>query len=517
MMSQIAWSVIFLSSTVICVFLYKFSLNPKREIFKKILLAFLGSIASLSLLNYCIDLSSDPKEWKKKFRMYWTERSDPYDLMFYYVNTKYFKEIGYFDLYPLLIHTAYRKNLAPFLYKSDRVQLQDKDGYYWSPFEELVRDKGRYKQIRDRFSPTRWDGFLKDIKILLQKDQWESRRWINFFWDHGFNGSPTWIALFTPITNIIPIQSVKLLCLLDAALLFFALLWIGKLYGLFPAFISITFLFNSFATEWPDIGLVFGRYDFVAFLIFTFIFLDKNKALSAGLAFGLAAAFRYLPLFALPLLAFRVLGSANEPVSASTKLTRNFLAISLATFLFGHIAASLLYPTINETFYYKMTSHGATEYLTRGKLGFQLALSWDGSFEQKKIGEERKSVIAARSYLSYLLATILSLLILPHAYKRPVKESIGLSILLVYLWLMPSYHYYILFLLPLLSFATSERIVDFITDITALLMIETMVATLRFTIPDSPVSITSAWCCAIGAYVLYLSARSSQSLLRATR
>lgn len=467
---------------------------PPRRSWRTLLLV---GIAILSFVNYVSSWDRTPSRIWRDVQHATLSRIDPYDLTFYYLNTKFFDEIGYYDLYPLLLHTVSEYKISPFPYASDRVLLQNNKGFYWKGYEELLRENDSFAHIRDRFTHERWNEFISDLTYLttIQREGWKNkRRWTNFFWDHGFNAGPVWVAAAARVCALVPIERIKFLCTLEALLLYATIVFLGVILGADIAAISFIVLWNSFSTEWPTIGVGIGRYDYLILLIASCLFAIKGKNRLAGMSFGIAAAFRYLPVVALPVVALR--WYFDKKRGNPTEASGNFLVSCVGTLLIVHLGAMAILPPGTFTDYrHKMKAHSATENLTRGKVGLQLAMSWDGSLDQKQITEERKSIMKVQAPIFMIGATLLSAGVVLAALGMPIAVQVSLFPLITFIWLMPSYHYFVLFVLTIIGTHYMGRTSRFWRSICfALLAGEAIARFARLEWLDAQVTTTSIWC-----------------------
>lgn len=499
-MTKLEWSAILLLSAAALLLLEEFPGIRRRILFRFGYIL----IATLSIINYMSDLGSPPHRVSREIVAYIGERVDPYDLTFYYLNTKYFPEIGYYDLYPLLLKTAYDGRFAPFKFRSDKLQLQSDEGYFWRSYEEVMKDEVGYATIRSRFSDDRWLEFLSDTRYLLDRQRgWNPKRWTNFFWDHGFNASPVWLTLMRPLTAIVPVTWVKFLCLADLFLLCAALTVAGMLIGSRPVLLAVTLLATSFSTEWPPIGLVMGRYDFVACLILAVALLARGRVALAGICWGLAICARYIPVAALPFVIAIWLArrGREEGKQAAVLLT---WTVSVSLLLHCWAVAALPAGSISR-FFEKMIGHTSVEHLTRGKVGLALAVSWNGDMQQRQIDEPRKQRITVLKPFIYSVALFLMIGLLLAIVRLPLAAALSWLPFAMFLWMMPSYHYFVLFILPLLADRElNERAGGIMVKIGGgVLVIEAIVRILRIGLPRAPVSVTSLWCVLIALLVIW--------------
>ncbi|MBW2278487.1 MAG: hypothetical protein JRF63_13420, partial [Deltaproteobacteria bacterium] len=129
----------------------------------------------------------------------------------YYVGAKYFAELGYTDLYAatLLADDEWRERKQNATAEERRQlstvsdfghirQTRDMRTYLRIPRKSAVADFER-----TNFSDERWEQLGKDTRALRAFLDDES--WRGVLTDLGFNPSPAWTVLGTPVANLIPI------------------------------------------------------------------------------------------------------------------------------------------------------------------------------------------------------------------------------------------------------------------------------------------------------------------------
>ena len=186
-----------------------------------------------------------------------TKRLDTYDLIHYYLNAKYFEELGYYDLYPAILLADLEESGPHFRRHSPVYMAQSDAGHALEPLEHAF-ERGRVVK-ETRFTPERWDDFTHDM-LHIQRDyprEWTSRMWTQMIHDHGFNGTLVWTLVAQPITQVVPVESIKWLCQIDLFLMVAALALIGRAYGLQVAAWLLLWLTCSYSMRWPTIPWAF--------------------------------------------------------------------------------------------------------------------------------------------------------------------------------------------------------------------------------------------------------------------
>ena len=142
-----------------------------------------------------------------------------WELYHYVVGAKYFRELGYQDLYRCsTVADAEVLGVDGVRGRSIRNQATSRIEPAETVLEEAARCGGR-------FSPGRWSAFKADIGWF--KRQMPPSRWQEAQQDHGFNATPVWLVAGSPLANLMPVStlSVTTLALLDPLLLL--VMWIA--------------------------------------------------------------------------------------------------------------------------------------------------------------------------------------------------------------------------------------------------------------------------------------------------
>ena len=138
------------------------------------------------------------------------EKYDTYDLMHYYLNAKYFDELGYYDLYPACMLADLENDGPHFKRQGSLYMAQNDAGHGRMPISHGV-ERGR--KVREQyFSPDRWAAFEHDFLALQRTgpSQMNDKLWRQMIIDHGYNGTPAWTVMARPIANLVPVESIKL-------------------------------------------------------------------------------------------------------------------------------------------------------------------------------------------------------------------------------------------------------------------------------------------------------------------
>jgi hypothetical protein len=121
------------------------------------------------------------------------------DVYHYYMGSKYFSEVGYFDLYHCTLMALVDSGVED---RFDLPEVRDmRTLRMHSPESALFAAR----ECKQQFAPERWTSFTADVAWF--ESGFDARRWHVTLRDHGYNPSPVWNAIGVAITSRIPLGS----------------------------------------------------------------------------------------------------------------------------------------------------------------------------------------------------------------------------------------------------------------------------------------------------------------------
>lgn len=215
-----------------------------------------------------------------------------HDIYHYVLGTKYFAELGQFDLYPAtviaLAELTSVKNIENIFFRDVR-DYSLKRGY-------LVLEKA--DQIKAEFLPARWKNFKADVKAIFQYyDRYEGKLDPTaLLVDHGYNPSPVFSLIGYLINNDIEVNENNLLFLsyIDRILLLITIITLCLTFSL-EAALLVAIAFFLFPAGWDWIGGSFLRYFWFTSFVFGISALQRKRYIYAGMCFGLSASLTGFP------------------------------------------------------------------------------------------------------------------------------------------------------------------------------------------------------------------------------
>jgi len=418
-----AWKVVICLATMLLVMGW-------RWLPRKLGIGLLGGLTLWATVNYA---RYDTELVESKY--------DTYDLMHYYLNAKYFDELGYYDLYPACL-AADLDNDGPYFKKQGVLYMAQNHAGHGRMLIEHGVERGQW--VREhKFTPERWDAFEHDFLVLQRTGpSMTDKLWRQMIIDHGYNGTPAWTVMARPFAQLVDVENIKLLGYLDLALLVAATGAVAWAYGGPTAMFAWLFLMVTYSVRWPTITWAFFRYDYVAALMVGMAALKKGHHAIAGLLTAFAATMRFFP-------AMWLYGPGMKGFAGLTrKKVHKPLLVLAGAFFVGAIAiegatVAVLGSDTVEVHFENMVDHNSSEQLSSRRIGLALALPYRGELNPKFIEPERKEAIEAQKPLRYGIAVIVMLLLGWGLRRADDDETYALGFIPFFLLTTASYYYYV--------------------------------------------------------------------------
>lgn len=215
--------------------------------------------------------------------------NDHTDTAYYYTNSKYLPELGYYGLYAAAL-TCDRERGSP--RTRDIRQARDLRDYELRPVADIL---AHGQEVKAGFTPERWAGFCHDITYFLDRLSKKDLA-SNFFVDHGYNPPPTWTVGGGLLANLAPVEQLKWICLVDVGLVAGMFAVLGWAFGLETALWAMLFFVTTFSGRWPILGMALLRFDWVVMLVVSMALQARGHAFLGGAALAYAALNRIFPV-----------------------------------------------------------------------------------------------------------------------------------------------------------------------------------------------------------------------------
>ena len=212
------------------------------------------------------------------------------EMFHYYLGAKYFKELGYFELYnAVIVADAEQDNaLARLPFYTDLTNYQN------ARRETALENADIVKGL---FSKERWDAFKHDVSFF--REATATPRFPGLFFlvmDHGYNASPVSTFVLGILTNVIPVTHLSLLAVLDVLLVAAMIVLVFRTFGFgMGALFSIYFFVNIL----NDNGYISGgllRYDWLFCIVVAVCLLERGRYAASSFFLTASAMITIFPV-----------------------------------------------------------------------------------------------------------------------------------------------------------------------------------------------------------------------------
>jgi hypothetical protein len=230
-----------------------------------------------------------------------------HDVFHYFVGAKYFPELGYRDLYACTAEAEAESGFP------QRVRLRAQRDLTTNRLESGEHALAQGADCPKHFGARRWDDFRHDVAYFANGRTVPD--WHRVLKDHGFNASPTWIALAHLMSEQLQANEHTIghrnaafggiVGALDPLLLLAAAGVAVWAFGIrTTSLVAVAFACNPFA-EFSWVGGGFLREAWLSALLIGLCLLKKERFALGGFCLAFSALLQLLPLptLALPLLA----------------------------------------------------------------------------------------------------------------------------------------------------------------------------------------------------------------------
>ena len=244
----------------------------------------------------------------------------------YYLGSKYFKEIGYTELYECTAVAEVDLGRGAAVAKRD---LRDLHVNLIKPIKDtyVLSDPGKCK---NKFTPERWEAWKKDVDWFYHSSV--GSYWDNMQKDHGYNPPPVWgmtgklFASFAPAGDTF----FKILSMIDVAFHVGVVLLFYWAFGFRIMAIATVFWGCNAPANFYWTGGAFLRQDWLFLLVAAVCCARKRKFALAGAALTWSSLLRVFPMIFFGgwgiMVLFEIIrrvrfGTTGEPQAATGKLS----------------------------------------------------------------------------------------------------------------------------------------------------------------------------------------------------
>lgn len=214
-------------------------------------------------------------------------RVQSWNVFHYWLNSKWFAQLGYFDLYSCAIQVE--DEVAGFPIWFGGGVKRDLNTYQFIPRDQLENCPRRL------FTNEQWAEFGNDLEWLRGRPADNDLLWYLVMLDKGLNVTPTWLALSERLAQVQPGSWQFWLFLYGDFLgLLVALLVVWRVYGLERAALLAIFITTWFGTFNQIMGH-WWQYEWLGLTLIGLAAWKKGWPVPAGICLAVATAMRIFP------------------------------------------------------------------------------------------------------------------------------------------------------------------------------------------------------------------------------
>ena len=375
-----------------------------------------------------------------------------WNLFHYVLGTKYFHELGYYDLYGGLL-LADEANAAA---NGDSGVLirapltRDLHSYDFVPVPNALAD-AHQRGLRQRFTGARFAELRRDLATILR--QRPADFWHEPIRDRGFNPSPVWLLLHQPLLNLVDVsheRTLLFLCLGQNLLFLFTFWGVYRAFGGRAVLLFVAFFYLYFGNGGRPFGGYFS-YDWFLLTTWAIVLHARQRFATAALLLGYAAMMRGFPiLFALypavqwtAAIARRRWPARRHSVFLGTLVVTCAALFGLSCFAGSGVAGSGV--EVWTAWLDKIAIHRHHHILTESRIGLQYLFAQDyaGGQWELPLGQ-REALVAALAPAYRVTAAALTFLLALTMVRCRDREGMVLGILAVFFLSVLSRYYFAL-------------------------------------------------------------------------
>jgi hypothetical protein len=405
------------------------------------------------------------------------------EMFHYYLGSKYFKELGYYELYNAVIvaDTEQDNALARLPFYTDLKTYQN------TQRETVLKDIDR---VRNLFSKERWDAFKYDVSFFKKATGMpRSPGLIFLLMDHGYNASPASTFILSILTNAIPVTHMRLLAWLDVVLVIAMIELVFRTFGFDMGALFSVYFFVNILNDHDYISGSLLRYDWLFYIVVAVCRLERGRYASSSFFLTLSAMMRVFPAVLFYGIGVTIFQKVKTTRTVDKKFTRFILTAGVTALVLFLLPAVQLGSVVQpwKDFAAKTALHDSGVYVNhlglRGIILFEPSqLSLDRFVETYKTDysddivrhwqdvkeQEFKQKKGAIVYFSVAVLVCLTAIIWKR--KEHDSESVLWPLLLIYTMSYPSHYYYTFLCLFILLFFRRTNALSAFVPVCLLLM-----------------------------------------------
>jgi len=360
-----------------------------------------------------------------------------WNVFHHYMGSKYFAELGYYDLYAQLLRADDEVDIG----LRDIVQARDLHTYDLRPRSVITAQADP-----DAFTPERWREFQGDASLFV--DHASDRLFARMMTDHGYNATPFANTFYSWLSNTFSIRDPVARALplgLDTLLVVASIALVAWAFGPWSALVFGSFFVLFYGVQTYQVA-GFVRFDWFFATTAAVCLWRRDRPRLAGVALGYAAMGRIFPAFLLAVPALQLLRTWRETRVWDRDLVRLAAAFTLTCVVAVPVGAMNARGLESwGQFVSNIRQHGTQHYLGPQRLGLKQTFTYDfDAWEVPRSKARRSEAYASHRGWHYATVSLFLGMFAVAAWGLRRREHMVLGMSLSFILLVLSRYYWAL-------------------------------------------------------------------------
>ncbi|MFH2008905.1 MAG: hypothetical protein ABI333_20115 [bacterium] len=362
-----------------------------------------------------------------------------WNLFHYMIGTKYFDELGYFEIYNATL-LADAQNGRVFAKLPSTRDLRT----YRIIRTQTALQRARRSNLRARFTKQRWRSFEEDLRAIQK--QRSARFWAGPLTDRGFNPSPAWLLVHKPLLSQVRFGNDRLLlglCYLQIPLFVLTFIGVWWAFGLRGTILFVLW-FGCYFGNGPRVFGGYFSYDWFFLTTWSVILYARGRYIAAGPLLAYAAMMRGIPGILALYPALQWIGSVVRWRRPERRHTQFLASLALSALLiFGLTLLQKGGLSTWSSWKDKITLHAKKHELPAERVGMRLIFAQDFQKGRWHMSNPEREKVIARNRSAYrAVAGVLLALFLLTMLRRDDLDGMFLGLGVVFVVLIASRYYW---------------------------------------------------------------------------
>lgn len=358
-------------------------------------------------------------------------RLNYWDSYHYYINSKYFPELGYTKLYACTV-VAESESPDPSIRGGAYRVVKDLSAATADVFVHSSIYLSNPSFCKASFSSPRWDAFKKDLDFFYSKFAGTNNDWRRVTTDHGFNAPPMWTLAGEFINDIAPLSdsTLRVIALIDVGFLIGSVALLCWAFGVPTAAFAVIIGTAAMPTVWAFIGGSILRFDWFILAILSVCAMKRKYYFLAGAALGYSVALRIFPaIFMVGPFVGMLYAIIRKNFDLKVAYGKFFVGTTILLAILITASATVYGWSSLDSFFYNSKKHSTQ--VSGNSIGLTKVLTYDFDTSTRGLEEKYAGITRNELYLRYIDAQL-------DARKKIVPVYIAIVAIVFLLFFIPA-------------------------------------------------------------------------------